>query len=63
MDNLMLPHNLNYALISLKHLGKMVVKQDPPIKPCILLGVNYFGLRRVSLSEYILVLRVYSPSL
>ena len=39
----------------------MVVKQDPPIKPCVLLGVIYFGLWRVSLAEYILVLRVYFP--
>ena len=26
----------------------------------MILGVNYFGFRRVSLAEYILVLRVYS---
>ena len=38
----------------------MVVKRDPPIKPGILLGVIYFGLLRVSLAEYIPVLRVYS---
>ena len=38
----------------------MVVKQDPLIKPYILLGVIYFGLRWVSLAEYILILRVYS---
>ena len=38
----------------------MVVKQDPLIKPRILLGVIYFGLQRVSLAEYILILRVYS---
>ena len=37
-----LTNNLNYALISLKLLCKMVVKQDPPIKPYILLGVIYF---------------------
>jgi hypothetical protein len=29
-------------------------------KPCIILGVFYFTFRRVSLAEYIPVLRVYS---
>ena len=61
MDNWLLTNNLNYALISLKLLCKMVVKQDPPIKPCILLVSFIFGLRRVSLAEYILILRVYFP--
>ena len=42
MDNLLLTNNVNYGLISLKLLFKMVVKQDPLIKPCILLGVIYF---------------------
>jgi hypothetical protein len=28
-------------------------------KPCMILGVSYFPFRRVSLAEYILVLRVY----
>ena len=37
-----LTNNLNYALVSLKLLCKKVVKQNPPIKPCILLGVIYF---------------------
>ena len=35
-------NNLNYALVSLKLLCKMVVKRDPLIKPCILLSVIYF---------------------
>jgi hypothetical protein len=35
---------------------------SPLIKPCILLGVNFiFGLWRVSLAEYIPVLRVLFP--
>jgi hypothetical protein len=29
-------------------------------KPCMILGVSYFPFRRVSLAEYIPVLRVYS---
>jgi hypothetical protein len=29
-------------------------------KPCMILGVFYFPFRRVSLAEYILVVRVYS---
>ena len=41
-----------------------VVKLPPLIKPCILLGVNFIsGLRRVSLAEYIRVLRVYPTML
>jgi hypothetical protein len=42
-----------------------VVKRAPLIyQPCILLGVMLFsGLRRVSLAEYILVLRVYPTML
>jgi hypothetical protein len=36
--------------VSKLHLGK----------PCMILGVSYFSFRRVSLAEYIPVLRVYS---
>ena len=41
-----------------------IVKLPPLIKPFILLGVNFiFGLWRVSLAEYIQVLRVYPTML
>ena len=42
MDKMLLINNVNYALVSLKLLCKMVVKLDPPIKPYIILGVIYF---------------------
>jgi hypothetical protein len=32
-----------------------------PHKPCMILGVLYFWFCRVSLAEYLLVLRVYFP--
>ena len=34
---------------------------SPPKKPCMILGVFYFCFCRVSLAEYLLVLRVYLP--
>jgi hypothetical protein len=39
---------------------KCDVSQSHLRKPCMLLGVSYFPFRRVSLAEYIPVLRVYS---
>ena len=33
---------------------------SPPKKPCMILGVFYSDFCRVSLAEYLLVLRVYS---
>ena len=46
--------------ITYAFLQKESVSQIHYIKLCIILGVNYFGFRRVSLAEYIPVLRVYS---
>ena len=34
---------------------------SPPEKPCMILGVFYSDFGRVSLAEYLLVLRVYFP--
>ena len=34
---------------------------SPPEKPCMILGVFYSDFCRVSLAEYLLVLRVYLP--
>ena len=47
--------------ITYAFLQKESISQIHYIKLCIILGVNYFGFRRVSLAEYIPVLRVYFP--
>ena len=46
--------------ITYAFLQKESVSQIHYIKLCIILGVIYFGFWRVSLAEYILILRVYS---
>ena len=51
---------LRVDLVTYAFPQKESVSQIHYIKLCIILGVNCFGFRRVSLAEYILVLRVYA---